>query len=45
MGVLFGQNAATSSVDVPRLGHGTVDCAGFGLLPEVTLLLSLVMPF
>jgi hypothetical protein len=45
MGALFGQNAATSSVDVPHLGHSVVDYAGFGLLPKVTLLLGLAMPF
>jgi hypothetical protein len=30
---------------VLRLGHSTVDCASFGLLPKVVLLLSVVVPF
>jgi hypothetical protein len=29
---------------MPRLGHSVVDCASFGLLPKVTLLLNLTMP-
>jgi hypothetical protein len=33
------------SVDMPRLGHSAIDCASFGLLPKVTLLLNLTMPF
>jgi hypothetical protein len=33
------------SVDVLRLWHSTVDCASFGLLPEVSLLMSLLTPF
>jgi hypothetical protein len=32
-------------VNVLRLGHNVVDCASFGLLPKVALLLSMVMPF
>jgi hypothetical protein len=32
-------------VDVLRLWHSTVDCASFGLLPEVSLLMSLLTPF
>jgi hypothetical protein len=33
------------SEDVPRLGHNVVNCASFGLLPKVTPLLNLTMPF
>jgi hypothetical protein len=33
------------SVDMPRLGHSTINCASFGLLPQVTLLLSPKVPF
>ena len=32
-------------VDVLRLWHSTVDCASFGLLPEVSLLMGLLTPF
>jgi hypothetical protein len=41
----FGQYVVPPSVDMPRLEHNVVDCASFGLLPKVTLLLSLTMPF
>jgi hypothetical protein len=30
---------------VLRLGHSVVDCASFGLLPKIALLLSMVMLF
>jgi hypothetical protein len=30
---------------VLRLRHNAINCASFGLLPKVTLLLSVVMPF
>jgi hypothetical protein len=33
------------SVDMLRFWHSTVDCASFGLLPEVSLLLGLLAPF
>jgi hypothetical protein len=33
------------SVDMPRLRHSAVDCASFRLLPKVTLLRSMMMPF
>jgi hypothetical protein len=33
------------SIDVFRLWHSTVDCARFGLLPEISLLMSLLAPF
>jgi hypothetical protein len=32
-------------VDVLRFWHSTVDCASFGLLPEVSLLVSVMDPF
>jgi hypothetical protein len=32
-------------VDMLRLWHSTVDCASFGLLPEVSLLMGLITPF
>jgi hypothetical protein len=42
---LFGRNVVPPSVDMPRLGHSAVDCASFGLLPKVALLLCLTMSF
>jgi hypothetical protein len=32
-------------VDVLRFWHNTVDCASFGVLPEVSLLVSVLAPF
>jgi hypothetical protein len=32
-------------VDMLRLWHNIVDCASFGLLPEVSLLMGLLTPF
>jgi hypothetical protein len=32
-------------VDMLRFWHSTVDSAGFGLLPEVSLLMGLLAPF
>jgi hypothetical protein len=32
-------------VDVLRFWHSTVDCTSFGLLPEVSLLVSVLAPF
>jgi hypothetical protein len=32
-------------VDMLRFWHSTVDCASFGLLPEVSLLVSMLAPF
>jgi hypothetical protein len=32
-------------VDVLRFWHNTVDCASFGLFPEVSLLVSVLAPF
>jgi hypothetical protein len=32
-------------VDVLQFWHSTVDCASFGLLPEVSLLVSVLAPF
>ena len=34
-----------SLVNVLGLGHSAIDCAIFGLLPEISLLLSVLMPF
>jgi hypothetical protein len=33
------------SEDVLRFWHSTVDCASFGLLPEISLLMGLLAPF
>jgi hypothetical protein len=32
-------------VDVLRFSHSTIDCASFGLLTEVSLLVSVLAPF
>ena len=32
-------------VDMLRFWHSTVDCASFGLLPEISLLTGLLAPF
>jgi hypothetical protein len=32
-------------IDMLRFWHGTVDCASFGLLPEISLLVGLLAPF
>jgi hypothetical protein len=32
-------------VDMLRFWHSTVDCASFGLLPKVSLLVSMLAPF
>jgi hypothetical protein len=32
-------------IDMLRFWHSTVDCASFGLLPEVSLLMGLLTPF
>jgi hypothetical protein len=33
------------SIDMFRFWHSTVDCASFGLLPEISLLMGLLAPF
>jgi hypothetical protein len=33
------------SIDMLRFWHNTVDCTGFGLLPEVSPLMGLLAPF
>ena len=33
------------SIDMLRFWHSTVDCTSFGLLPEVSLLVSVLTPF
>jgi hypothetical protein len=33
------------SIDMLRFWHSTVDCASFGLLPEISLLMGLLAPF
>jgi hypothetical protein len=43
--IFFNRVVVAPSVDVLRLRHSVVDCASFGLLPKVALLLSVVMPF
>jgi hypothetical protein len=32
-------------VDMLRFWHSTVDCASFGLLPKISLLMGLLAPF
>jgi hypothetical protein len=32
-------------VDMLRFWHSTIDCVSFGLLPEVSLLVSMLAPF
>jgi hypothetical protein len=32
-------------IDMLRFWHSTVDCASFGLLPEISLLMGLLAPF
>jgi hypothetical protein len=32
-------------VDMLRFWHSTIDCASFGLLPEISLLMGLLAPF
>jgi hypothetical protein len=32
-------------IDMFRFWHSTVDCASFGLLPEIPLLMGLLAPF
>jgi hypothetical protein len=32
-------------IDMLRFWHNTVDCASFGLLPEISLLVGLLAPF
>ena len=33
------------SIDMFQFWHSTVDCASFGLLPEISLLMGLLAPF
>jgi hypothetical protein len=33
------------SIDMFRFWHSIVDCASFGLLPEISLLMGLLAPF
>ena len=32
-------------VDMLRFWHSTIDCASFGILPEISLLMGLLAPF
>jgi hypothetical protein len=43
--IFINRIAVAPLVDVLRLRHIAVNCASFGLLPKVALLLSVVMPF
>jgi hypothetical protein len=43
--IFFNRIIVTPLIDVLRLRHSVVDCASFGLLPKVALLLSVVVPF
>jgi hypothetical protein len=33
------------SIDIFRFWHSAVDCVSFGLLPEISLMMSLLAPF
>jgi hypothetical protein len=43
--IFFNRITVAPLIYVLRLKHNVVDCASFGLLPKVALLLSVVMPF
>ena len=43
--IFFNRITVAPLIDVLRLRHSVVDCASFGLLPKVALLLSVVVPF
>jgi hypothetical protein len=43
--IFFNQITMAPLIDVLRLRRSVVDCASFGLLPKVALLLSVVVPF
>jgi hypothetical protein len=43
--IFFSQIIVAPLIDVLRFRHSVVDCASFGLLPKVALLLSMVMLF
>jgi hypothetical protein len=43
--IFFNRIVVAALIDVLRLRHNAVDCASFGLLLKVALLLSVVMPF
>ena len=45
MNVKFVSEVGYLSVDMLRFWHSTVDCAGFGFLPEISLLMGLLTPF
>jgi hypothetical protein len=51
----YKKNKMTKDKDTPRVGyslvdvlgfrHNAIDCASFGLLPKIALLLSVLVPF
>ena len=43
--IFFNRINVAPFINVLRLRHNAIDCASFGLLPKVALLLSVVMPF
>jgi hypothetical protein len=43
--IIFNRITVAPLINVLRLRHSAADCASFGLLPKVALLLSVVMPF
>ena len=43
--IFFNRITVAPLIDVLRLRHSAVDCASFGLLLKVALLLSMVVPF
>jgi hypothetical protein len=43
--IFFNRITVAPLIDVLRVRHNVVDCASFGLLPKVALLLSVVVPF
>jgi hypothetical protein len=43
--IFFNRITMDPLINALRLRHNAVDCASLGLLPKVTLLLSVVIPF
>jgi hypothetical protein len=45
MNVMTASRVGYLSILMLRFWHSTVDCASFGLLPEISLLMGLLAPF
>jgi hypothetical protein len=43
--IFFNRITVAPLIDVLRLRHSVVDCASFGILLKVALLMSMVVPF